>query len=173
METVTKVATLLFISVMRTTNFDLNNYLGKPINEFDTVLVNGHLSNVRKMYKLSDSEMCLYGYSIKNVYLHANDSNNVVDITVHFPMILDKLFYDHIVELYGLPKKVLKVDKIIERKASLDKDGSSVSSKTYSTKEVNFEDKPTIIIWETQTIKIDIIYNYLQGATKMKVKMKE
>ena len=158
---------------MGAVNFNCKEYLGKHISQFDVALANEFPDRKGRSYKFENVKLSLYDNNIRNAFLLTNNDGIVTATNLYFPNILGDPFYHQMVKEHGSPFKAVGPDKLLEEESIHDDGGGSVSSKTYSTKEVSISDKPIAIFWVTNDLEINMIFNYIQKKTKLLIKTVE
>ncbi|MBG6129062.1 hypothetical protein IWQ47_000246 [Aquimarina sp. EL_43] len=129
--------------------------MGSPLN---TELIGKHISEIPSA-KLNVKEISYNSYTITpntGIYLGkpyqsfsiVTDKNDVIkELSIRMNHAIDKSFFNRMVEEYGDPFALYKIDEILETKTSFHEDGGSSTSSKGSMKKCTFEEDPIFIIW--------------------------
>ena len=153
-------------------NLELEKFIGKPIHE---VLKLGEIDikgeNFYALKLKNNGEFFGLPYSKLTV---STNINKIVELLyVVFPETLNKSFYNEMIKCYGSPNNILANDKLISESKTENykgEDGAfnqNVIKRSYSMKEVNFEDKPILIIWKKSYYQIEMRFYYKENGTQL------
>ena len=170
MESVIK-SIILFLTIIMSykIDLDLEHYLNKKVTTFDVVAIDGFRAS--SSYKLN-KKGSYYNAQIRNIFFETDTLNTIITVRAFFSGVLNEKFYQDMIENYGSPDRILKEDKILNEEKHKGEDGYVSNAKEYSTKKVNYDDEPTLILWEGDKFDISIIFNYLKNKTKISFKTK-
>ncbi len=138
-------------------------FIGKHVNEFSVIneLKRERKTNFNKYYMFSKKGKIFCGKTFNHLTIKTNNQEIIEDITLYFPVILDKTFYSSLTNRYGLPSQI-RVADTITRSGKVHKDElvSYSMDQTTSLKEGNFDDKPIIVLWEKEDYQIRLFFKY-------------
>ncbi len=146
--------------------------LDKNINDIEFNEEKKHYSNENLCsFFFFNSPKRYFNNSINMIFININDEEKITQIDIKFLSLINQELYDKLNEIYGEPNMVLVPDKIIYNKTSKVKRINLTVNKTKShTKQGDFNDKPTFIIWEKKNYKVEILMKYQQNISEISFK---
>ncbi len=149
-------------------NPELEKFIGKPIDE---VLKFGKLeleNNRFYSFKLK-KEAEFFGIQYGYLQIIVDTNRTIESASINFPLILDRIFYDEMIENYGNLNSILATDKLIgesktERHGEFNQ---TLAKREYSLKEASFEDKPFFVYWKNEYYQIKMTFYYEYNATQL------
>ena len=112
----------------------------------------------------------IFGTHCHSLGVVVNSNKIIRNIFMNFPVILKESFYDKMVKTYGYPNHILKLDKLLHESKSEDIDEGfhqNLTKRSYSMKEVNFEEKPFSIIWKKLLYQLEMRFSYEDCITQI------
>lgn len=155
-------------------NLRLEEFIGKHIDElsqYGKVKLNGENSCSLKF----KSESKLYNTMHSDLVVSLEENKKIKLLYTVFPEILDKSFFDEMIKCYGNPNNILALDKLTDRKKSeisseKGKSNQRLIKRSFSMKEVGFEDNPTLIVWSKEFYEINMSFYYKENGTQLMFK---
>lgn len=118
-----------------------------------------------------DLDSKFYDIPYIDLQVTVNNDKVVLSVSIIFIEVLDRTFYNEMVKCYGYPNNILAIDKLEqESKSEKNKDedfNQILAKRSYSTKEVAFEDKPVWTIWKKGFYEISMEFYYKENRTQI------
>ncbi len=143
----------------------MENLLRKPIEELDSFGdVTFECDNLYTL-KLSSDSM-FYKAPNTKLIIKTDDDNKVESICINYPMILDELFYNEMIHVYGNPSHLLALE---ERGNDGKTNGFDkvLAKGGYAVKDVSFDEKPFFIFWDKASFKMRLTFYYDRNITQL------
>ena len=101
-------------------------------------------------------------YGFNKLQIITNEAKIIEELSIGFPMIIDRAFYNKMINSYNYPNSILiKAKKIYESKGeNVGEFNQTLAKRLFSLIEGKFEDKPLYILWNKGWFQIRIIMYY-------------
>lgn len=134
-------------------NSDLEEYLGRSINDFpDVIRLNEEIDSNIKSYGLEGSfEFYNRKFSFLNFETDYKDTIKGVGFVLDEK--IDKILFNRLLESYGKPSVMLKFGDTISKKTISHIDYRSLITKSFAI-ECGFEENPAFIVWNLEQMEI-------------------
>ncbi|MDY8137510.1 hypothetical protein [Aquimarina sp. 2201CG5-10] len=138
-------------------------------NNIPLDLLGRHISEIPEAYSTTEGqslERDIYMLDVVNDFLGkpyqmifiATDKNDlIINFTIYIDEIIDRPFYDSMVEEYGEPDSMYKKGEIISIGEPVKVDFFESSSTTYELQECTFDESPLTFIWQKEAYDIQVI----------------
>lgn len=147
-------------------NSELERFIGKHIDELsgigDVLISEGNRHNI----DLKSSKE-FFGMKYNKLQLTTDKAKTIEELSIGLSGIIDKAFYNDMINRYGSPNSILIKDKLISESQSKN-DGEinqSLKKRMFSLKEGKFEDKPLYVLWNKEGYQIRIMLYYENSLT--------
>ncbi|TYB78802.1 hypothetical protein [Bizionia myxarmorum] len=141
----------------------LESYLGNPIESLSPLVT--EFEKITKTFKLC-SEQDFAGMKYNEILVCLKDDKRIESIFVNFPFIITAFEYTNIISNYGSPDNCIVKDKL-ETVSKSDSFNQSLVKRNYSTKEVEFKDKPLCMLWNKNDYTLKIMFYYEQNGMQL------
>lgn len=148
---------------MITTPFEFENYIGKNVYDIGVEVWSRQIKEL-VFYKVVNSKFDFFGNDIENIFFHINETETIKEIDLYLSNINNNL-YEGLTGRYGEPTRKLKEDQLL--KSEYLPTNPNNYSKEYSTREIEGNEKPSIVIWEKEDFQILLFFNRIQNTTKI------
>ncbi|NMH89824.1 hypothetical protein [Flavivirga algicola] len=117
------------------------------------------------------------GMSYNMLTIMTNEKDTVQSITVHFQKVIDRQFYDSIVEKYGKPDNIQIIEnrQLESESVTEDDEGQVIQTlrkSTFSLKEGSFEERPLYIIWKKESFEVKAFLRHEQNISEITFSLK-
>lgn len=134
---------------------ELHHYLGEPIDSIKgAVLVNELDSSKHKTYRWPTQEE-FQGVPLDGMIIQTDSSDQITTIMFSFEERLDRDLYDKMVETYGDPDRMFKMEVLDAGQPTAQQDFISTTNRGVA-KRCSFEENPLYIAWDKNTFKIEV-----------------
>lgn len=171
---------LLLILALNQNNYfadhmEFEKLLGKHVSVFEETIGDDFENKLfgNSFYYISDEFNKKYYSDMQyhNLTISTNQNHIVESISIHFPKVIDRQFYDSFIEKYGEPNKTQVIDK-----RHVINEGSyttgelkiqKLSKSELEMREGTFDEKPLFIIWEKEHFYIQAFLRHKQNISEI------
>ncbi|KZS41391.1 hypothetical protein AWE51_22060 [Aquimarina aggregata] len=148
---------IAIIALFMTTNHSIQGLIGTHINEVsNAILIQDESFTSTKLYKINEEKVFL-GKSYNSTFITTNKEDLVEEIAISLMEIIDKSFYERMVEVYGVPSLMLGPDKSTVDMIRDRTNATESAQFTGNLEDYKFEDKPLYILWEKDHYSIKVV----------------
>ncbi|WP_346880774.1 hypothetical protein [uncultured Algibacter sp.] len=117
-----------------------------------------------------------FGMECSHITLLTDDKDMLQSISIHFPKILNRKFYDLFIKKCGNPDNIQVIEnRKIESKSFVKDDNGKVvqtlRKSTFDLREGSFEEKPLYIIWKKDNYEIKAFLRHKQNISEITFSM--
>lgn len=163
---------LLTQESMNDNKFEL--FLGRNIDELKIEAENKihNVDNNRHSYFFFDAPLVYLNNSIHVMFFTVDGDEKISEIDIKLTSLVDKSFYDDLVNLYGEPESIMVSDGVIYEKEidGITEQNATVRKTINKVRQGKFDENPTFIIWKKQNFEIELLMKYSQNKSEITFK---
>jgi len=169
---------ILLILAINVSNYSMDykkfeNLLGKHISiskfftgsDFKT-------NNYGKKFYINSEQIddSFLGVPYNFITIIPDENDTIQSITIHFPKLINRQFYDSFIEKYGEPNNIQVIEnrKVMSKGTYGDSDFKQhLTKSTFDLREGSFEENPLFIIWKKDSFQINFFFRYEQNKSEL------
>ncbi|WP_299888918.1 hypothetical protein [uncultured Lacinutrix sp.] len=119
-------------------------------------------------YYISDKSIKkdFYGMEYNSLSIETNEKDTVQSISVHFPKVINRQFYDAFIKKYGEPTSIFVIEKRKVVSETKSNEGHFKKS-DIDLREGTFEENPLFIIWKKENFQIKAFLRHRQNMSEI------
>lgn len=151
------------------TEKNFESFLGKSIIKFkDEYSFLGGFRLNEDLHTIIMEDFVFFGKNFNNLHLYVNEKKNIQSVIFGFPTIMDTSFYEAMVNKYGKPSEMTKMDQITHySKSNKSRNGITSQEINYTLKDCSFEENPLFIIWNKNGFRMKVTLKQKQQLTEV------
>lgn len=148
--------------------------LGRNIDELKIETKNKihNVDNNRHSYFFFDAPLLYLNNGIHVMFITIDGDEKISEIDIKLTSLVDKSFYDDLVNLYGEPESIMVSDGVIYEKEidGITEQNATVRKTINKVRQGKFDENPTFVIWKKQNFEIELLMKYSQKKSEITFK---
>ncbi|MBD0850445.1 hypothetical protein [Maribacter arenosus] len=153
-------------------NLSMEEMLGKNITQFSDSFVLLENDDKGNTYLLKDIECGFLSKSIDMIIVKTDTKNVILSVLTDFNRVIDKEFYDEMVDKFGDPTYIYRVADSEQKEIINHENGTQITSQKGKLEKCRFEDKPLFIRWQEKDYQIDLTLYHKKDETQLNIRKK-
>lgn len=150
-----------------TSDINFETLLGKNINEVSFFGAISRFDN-ENMYWISNPDQQFLGKSYDRMFIITNEQGTIQEITLYFPGILDRFFFEKISDKYGHSDRDLVIDEILYDEPEEEIGNYVVKESFYTVKEGDSDNDSLYHFWDKTNFQIRMFFDYANNKTDIR-----
>jgi len=153
------------------TNSGIEDMIGMHVRDIPYAAVNYSSENEsdKKIYWVSGFENEFLSKSYDFMAITTDKNDTIESINIYLGGVMDRTFYNRLVEKYDSPQSMTKRDQVISSKITIIDSVTTARSTKGTLKECKFKDNPLFIRWDRPKFQMEFVLQREFNRTELRI----